>query len=141
MSELASPWCACGCGERLPPAARTGRPRLYVSDAHRARAKRRRDRDGRWDPVVVPFDRDRVDPADVATALLAFTDDASGTPPDQQLGLLLGELHAAVGWFARLRASGIHPNLAARAEELGLVLDRELRRLFPTLYASTEEVR
>jgi hypothetical protein len=36
--------CACGCGELVSSGATTGRPRLYVSHAHRMRAQRRRAR-------------------------------------------------------------------------------------------------
>ena len=36
--------CACGCGELVVSGAMTGRPRLYVSHAHRMRAQRRRSR-------------------------------------------------------------------------------------------------
>ena len=36
--------CACGCGELVASAAMAGRPRIYVSHAHRMRAQRRRAR-------------------------------------------------------------------------------------------------
>ncbi len=36
--------CACGCGELVLGDAMTGRPKRYVSHAHRMRAQRRRAR-------------------------------------------------------------------------------------------------
>ncbi len=36
--------CGCGCGTLITSDAATGRPRLYVSHAHRMRAQRARDR-------------------------------------------------------------------------------------------------
>lgn len=137
MPPITLPICACGCGEPLPPPVRaSGRPRRYLNDAHKARAKRRRLAPS-WggEPAAQVLGTDPE--TRHRRALQALADYLGGkppAPPEAQLAQLLIELTQAV-FVLRSLTPRLHAQLAPRAEHLARGLDDALRQSFGELVA------
>ena len=115
------PLCVA-CNAPLTPAP-TGRPRLYCSPRCRKAASRARGRT--WEPAPgAPVD------ADPLTAAF-LTGRATAAPTDEQLAVVLLELHATAGSLHRLGREA-RPRLAWRCEKIAGILDAALATYLPT---------
>lgn len=133
MSVVTLPICACGCGETLPPPVRKGgRPRRYLNEAHKAKAKRRRHAGPTWggEPAARVLGTDPATRQRKALQVLAdFLEGQSPAPAEEQLTALLLELTQAQ-FVLRTIVPKLHAQLAPRAEVLARGLDDALRSSF-----------
>lgn len=133
MSTITLPICACGCGEQLPPPVRKGgRPRRYLNDAHKARAKRSRHPGPTWggEPAASTLGTDPE--TRQRRALQALADYLGGRPPaaaEDQLVQILVEL-TQLQFALRSITPRLHDKLGARAGQLVVDVDAALRRSF-----------
>lgn len=119
--------CAC-CAQPLPPAARTGRKRVYCSDRCRVEASRRRNgttSDASWEPDPATAARGTNVKALTVEALVSLMDDEPPAQPTDRLTRALIEARVLAGQFVAL-APALHVNLGWRAQRTGEAIQAEL---------------
>lgn len=133
MSVVTLPICACGCGEALPPPVRKGgRPRRYVNEAHKARAKRRRHAGPTWggDAAASTLGTDPATRQRKTLQALAdmLEGEAHGSAEEQLTRVLIEATQLL--FTLRSLSCRLHAQLGARADQLALGLEDALRRSF-----------
>lgn len=107
------------CGDSLPQAASTGRPRRFCSGRCREGARREREMHQVWEPLDRPVAVATV--ADDLAALDALVDEVNASPDDRLARAVLETRNLSHGF--RSVAREVRPQLAVRAQKMATALD------------------
>lgn len=133
VSPIALPICR-GCGGSLPPAARTGRPRQWCSDACRKKRERKERRRAGWRAQQGRFPTIPPDPLTLRLRTFQLVaellEGRAPAAPEDQLAQLLLELEQGTFMLRRL-STELVPQLVGPAGELATDIERAILRHFP----------